>query len=260
MKQTFITLLLVLTLGTNTEALAQRHRHTPRVEAVSQKTKASDRSHKAAAEKAQNGGIEAFSDTTSSADDTVDTAVVDTTYTSGYHVQEDDFNESPWFVKAITGALGVGAVIFALLIVVLVFLFLVSPFIIIILVLRYLIRRHNDNVRLAEKAMESGQAVPSGAKIAKHRTYSNEDQWQRGIKTASIGLGLMALFWFIGAEQLVGVGVLILCMGAGQMLIGRTSRRNESPIYEEFEDEKQDSYEEESTENKTQNTDNQPQA
>ena len=260
MKQTFITLLLVLTLGTNTEALAQRHRHTPRVEAVSHKAKASDRSHKAAAEKAQNGGIEAFSDTTSSADDTVDTAVVDTTYTSGYHVQEDDFNESPWFVKAITGALGVGAVIFALLIVVLVFLFLVSPFIIIILVLRYLIRRHNDNVRLAEKAMESGQAVPSGAKIAKHRTYSNEDQWQRGIKTASIGLGLMALFWFIGAEQLVGVGVLILCMGAGQMLIGRTSRRNESPIYEEFEDEKQDSYEEESTEKKTQNTDNQPQA
>ena len=260
MKQTFITLLLVLTLGTNTEALAQRHRHTPRVEAVSHKAKASDRSHKAAAEKAQNGGIEAFSDTTSSADDTVDTAVVDTTYTSGYHVQEDDFNDSPWFVKAITGALGVGAVIFALLIVVLVFLFLVSPFIIIILVLRYLIRRHNDNVRLAEKAMESGQAVPSGAKIAKHRTYSNEDQWQRGIKTVSIGLGLMALFWFIGAEQLVGVGVLILCMGAGQMLIGRTSRRNESPIYEEFEDEKQDSYEEESTENKTQNTDNQPQA
>ena len=260
MKQTFITLLLVLTLGTNTEALAQRHRHTPRVEAVSHKAKASDRSHKAAAEKAKNGGIEAFSDTTSSADDTVDTAVVDTTYTSGYHVQEDDFNDSPWFVKAITGALGVGAVIFALLIVVLVFLFLVSPFIIIILVLRYLIRRHNDNVRLAEKAMESGQAVPSGAKIAKHRTYSNEDQWQRGIKTVSIGLGLMALFWFIGAEQLVGVGVLILCMGAGQMLIGRTSRRNESPIYEEFEDEKQDSYEEESTENKTQNTDNQPQA
>ena len=260
MKQTFITLLLVLTLGTNTEALAQRHRHTPRVEAVSHKAKASDRSHKAAAEKAQNGGVEAFSDTTSSADDTVDTAVVDTTYTSGYHVQEDDFNDSPWFVKAITGALGVGAVIFALLIVVLVFLFLVSPFIIIILVLRYLIRRHNDNVRLAEKAMESGQAVPSGAKIAKHRTYSNEDQWQRGIKTVSIGLGLMALFWFIGAEQLVGVGVLILCMGAGQMLIGRTSRRNESPIYEEFEDEKQDSYEEESTENKTQNTDNQPQA
>lgn len=259
MKQTFITLLLVLTLGTIHVAQAQRHRHTPRTETVSHKAKASDRSHKAAAEKAQNGGIEAFSDTTSSADDTVDTAVVDTTYTSGYHVQEDDFNESPWFVKAITGALGVGAVIFALLIVVLVFLFLVSPFIIIILVLRYLIRRHNDNVRLAEKAMESGQAVPSGAKIAKHRTYSNEDQWQRGIKTASIGLGLMALFWFIGAEQLVGVGVLILCMGAGQMLIGRTSRRNESPIYEEFEDEKQDSYEEEATENKTQNTDNQPQ-
>ena len=256
MKQTFITLLLVLTLGTIHVAQAQRHRHTPRTETVSHKAKASDRSHKAAAEKAKNGGIEAFSDTTSSADDTVDTAVVDTTYTSGYHVQEDDFNDSPWFVKAITGALGVGAVIFALLIVVLVFLFLVSPFIIIILVLRYLIRRHNDNVRLAEKAMESGQAVPSGAKIAKHRTYSNEDQWQRGIKTVSIGLGLMALFWFIGAEQLVGVGVLILCMGAGQMLIGRTSHSNDSAIHDEFQEKDQVPDQKEPTEDKPQNTDN----
>lgn len=256
MKQTFITLLLVLTLGTNTEALAQRHRHTPRVEAVSRKAKASDRSHKAAAEKAQNGGIEAFSDTTSSADDTVDTAVVDTTYTSGYHVQEDDFNDSPWFVKAITGALGVGAVIFALLIIVLVFLFLVSPFIIIILVLRYLIRRHNDNVRLAEKAMESGQAIPSSARFANKRTYTNEEQWQRGIKTASTGLGLIALFWIIGAEQLIGVGVLVLCMGAGQMLIGRTSHSNDSAIHDEFQEKDQVPDQKEPTENKLQDTDN----
>lgn len=260
MKQTFITLLLVLTLGTNTEALAQRHRHTPRVEAVSQKTKQSDKSYKKASDKTQDNGIEAYSDTTSIDDDADNTAAIDTAYTSGFNLDDDDFEDNPWFLKAITGTMGAGAVVFAFLVVLLVFLSLVSPFIIIILVLRYLIRRHNDNVRLAEKAMESGQAVPSGAKIAKHRTYSNEDQWQRGIKTASIGLGLIALFWFIGAEQLVGVGVLILCMGAGQMLIGRTSRRNESPIYEEFEDEKQDSYEEESTENKTQNTDNHPQA
>ena len=57
MKQTFITLLLVLTLGTIHVAQAQRHRHTPRTETVSHKAKASDRSHKAAAEKAQNGGV-----------------------------------------------------------------------------------------------------------------------------------------------------------------------------------------------------------
>ena len=241
-------------------AQAQRHRHTPRAETVSHKAKASDKSRKAAAEKAQNGGIEAFSDTTSSADDTVDTAVVDTTYTSGYHVQEDDFNESPWFVKAITGTLGVGAVIFALLIVVLVFLSLVSPFIIIILVLRYLIRRHNDNVRLAEKAMESGQAIPSSTRFANKRTYTNEEQWQRGIKTASTGLGLIALFWTIGAEQLIGVGVLVLCMGAGQMLIGRTSHSNDSAIHDEFQEKDQVPDQKEPTENKPQDTDNHLQA
>ena len=260
MKQTFITLLLVLTLGTIHVAQAQRHRHTPRVEAVSQKTKQSDKSYKKAADKTQDNGIEAYSDTTSIDDDADNTAAIDTAYTSGFNLDDDDFEDNPWFLKAITGAMGAGAVIFALLIVVLVFLFLVSPFIIIILVLRYLIRRHNDNVRLAEKAMESGQAVPSGAKIAKHRTYSNEDQWQRGIKTASTGLGLIALFWIIGAEQLIGVGVLVLCMGAGQMLIGRTSHSNDSAIHDEFQEKDQVPDLKEPTEDKPQDTDNHPQA
>ena len=66
----------------------------------------------------------------------------------------------------------------------------------------------------------------------------------------------MALFWFIGAEQLVGVGVLILCMGAGQMLIGRTSHSNDSAIHDEFQEKDQVPDQKEPTEDKPQDTDN----
>ena len=108
--------------------------------------------------------------------------------------------------------------------------------------------------------MESGQAMPSSARLVNKRTYTNEEQWQRGIKTASIGLGLIALFWTIGAEQLIGVGVLVLCMGAGQMLIGRTSHSNDSAIHDEFQEKDQVPDQKEPTENKPQDTDNHPQA
>ena len=50
MKQLLITIAMVLALGMNVEAAAQKHRHTPRTEQVDS-TKAKD-------------AIEAFSDTT----------------------------------------------------------------------------------------------------------------------------------------------------------------------------------------------------
>jgi len=136
MKQTLIALLLVLTLGTTDVVVAQRHRHTPRTEALSGKSNPDDKAHQTSAGKAKDEGIDAFSDTTSAADATVmDTT--DTTYTSSYDDDADDFNDASWFVKAITGTLGASAVLFALLIIVLIFLLLISPFIVVVLVLRH---------------------------------------------------------------------------------------------------------------------------
>ena len=252
MKQTLIALLLVLTLGTTDVVVAQRHRHTPRTEALSGKATPDDKAHQTAAGKAKDEGIDAFSDTTSAADATVmDTT--DTTYTSSYDDDVDDFNDASWFIKAITGTLGASAVLFALLIIVLIFLLLISPFIVVVLVLRYLFKRHNDKVLLAEKAMESGQAIPSEAKPRTSRSYTREGQWQRGIRNVSIGLGLMGLFWFIDAEGLIGVGVLVLCMGAGQMFIARTSRGMTPPNADDMTDEDQ-TYDEKPAANEQQET------
>ena len=259
MKQTLIALLFVLTFGTVPGAMAKYHRHTPRTEAVHHTAKSSTQAAQTADNSAKDKGIEAFSDTTSTDDAAEDTAVVDTTYTSGTAVYSNDWNDTPWFLKAVTGTLGVGAVIFALLIVVLVFLFLIAPFIIIALVLRYLIRRHNDKVMLTEKAIESGRPIPSVVKSQTQYRYSNEQQWQRGVKTAATGLGLMLLFAFLGAEQLIGVGALVLCMGAGQMIIGKTSRKKDTETHDDFSDRMPEFKEEKDTEVASNNDETHPQ-
>ena len=74
MKQLLLTIVLVLALSMNVEAIAQKHRHTPRTEQVDS-TKAKD-------------AIEAFSDTTTVADDS-------DSITSHRHIEysEDDAKE-----------------------------------------------------------------------------------------------------------------------------------------------------------------------
>lgn len=209
MKQILMALTVALTLSTSMQAGVRLHRHTPRTEAVATKP-----------DSAKNQGVEAFSDTTSNYNQAAD----DTTYTSSPTKSYDhdyDIDGSNWFFKAIGGALGVGGFFVVVLILLLGALICLAPLIVVILVIRYLIKRHNDSVKLAEKAMETGQPIPNTIKPTK--IYTSEEQWQRGIKNASIGLGLMILFWFIDADSIIGVGALVLCMGLGQMFIARTS-------------------------------------
>lgn len=210
MKQILMALTVALTLSTSMQAGVRLHRHTPRTEAAATK-----------ADSAKNQGVEAFSDTTSSYNQAADDTTYTSTPASSHYDHDYDFNDSNWFVKAIAGTMGVGGIIIVILILLLGALICLAPLIVVILVIRYLIKRHNDSVKLAEKAMETGQPIPNTIKPTK--IYTSEEQWQRGIKNASIGLGLMILFWFIDADSIIGVGALILCMGLGQMFIARTS-------------------------------------
>ena len=113
---------------------------------------------------------------------------------------------------------GVGGVLLASLILLIVALFLLAPLIILALILRYFIKRHNDRVTLAEKAMESGQQIPESMKPVDKQ--SDEYLWKRGVKNAAIGAGLIIMFWFWGSDALAGIGALVLCYGLGQMFLG----------------------------------------
>lgn len=226
MKKILFSLVAIMLLGSTVPMEAQRHRHTPRTTVVDD-TKADN-------------GIEAYSDTSSTAQP-LDTAAYSTT------TDADDINDSnrfdpsrfsdpfSWF--AFLGTSGFVGILITVLLIGVVLLFLFMPLIIVLLIIRYLVRRHNDRVRLAEKAMEQGQ--PIGESDMPLNKKSSDYLWRRGVRNVSIGAGLALFFWFLGADSLVGIGLLVACLGVGQMFM---VRYNYDSKFKRKEEEQKDDY------------------
>ncbi|WP_321977628.1 DUF6249 domain-containing protein [Prevotella sp.] len=208
MKKILLSLVAVMLLGSTVPMDAQRHRHTPRTTVVDD-TK-------------DDNGIEAYSDTSSTAQPLDSTA---------YSTSDDadDINDSnrfdpsrfsdpfSWF--AFLGTSGFVGILLTILLLGVGLLFLFMPLIIVLLIMRYMVRRHNDRVRLAEKAMEQGQPISEGEMPLNKK--SPDYLWRRGVRNVSIGAGLALFFWFLGADPLVGIGLLVACLGLGQMFMVR---------------------------------------
>lgn len=234
MKQYLIVLSLMLTLGLVSADAKPKHRHhqpappstvvTPSAQAVPDST--------------ANDEVVAFSDTTSIA------GVDDSDFWDDEDVSlsPDDYDDPfSWFDAVFTHKKEtVGAMIgLVVIILIICFFFLLLPLIIVILLLRYLVKRHNRNIDMRQQRMANAagtQGPPpapdaamgpdaQGPDMGTVPPVSEKDEmWQRGIKNTSIGVGIMALFWIMGAHGLIGIGILVACLGIGQMIIGRTSK------------------------------------
>ena len=211
MKQKLLIFVLMMTLGTMVVNAQPKHRH----HAVAAQTAV-------AADTTAKDEIEAFSDTTSVAEEnsTVPRVYVD----DDFDFVSDNFEDIPdWLVNFLGGSLGVVGGIFLILMLIIAVFLALAPFIAIVLILRYLIRRHNDRVMLAQKAMETGQ--PSPEELVPTDKQSDEYLRRRGIRNIWIGIGMGMMFGIWGADMLTGVGVLVLCYGIGQVMIARSSRK-----------------------------------
>ena len=219
MKKILLSLAVLMALGISAPVSAQRHRHTPRTEAVSHQAKTNEPK---TVDNGKNGGegIEAYSDTTSVANNdsayaaSDDTEPVDDSNRYSPSRFSDPFS---WFAFLCSSSFM--GVLFTLIVILMGLLFLFMPIIIVLLIIRYFIRRHNDRVRLAEKAMEQGKPLTEEEMPLSKK--SPDYMWRRGVRNVSIGLGLMLFFWFLGATPLVGIGGLVACLGAGQMFMVR---------------------------------------
>lgn len=209
MKHYLIALAFMLSLNASAASVQPRHRHHAPVEAVD-----------TVKDTTNVKGLEAFSDTTAAGlAGTEDTSYTSQTF-SGFDSGNSFVNE--FVEKLLGGTIGVGAVLLVIFILLIVFLILAAPFIILILIIRYIIKRHNSRVQLAEKAMEAGQPIPDAIKPAAPETP--DYYWNKGIRNVAIGVGLMVMFGVWGVDVLVGVGALIACYGAGQMIIAKTNK------------------------------------
>lgn len=223
MKKILLSMAVLLAFGSSVPASAQRHRHTPRTETVAKQNDGNTKPQASSGDEASAGtagdkGIEAYSDTSSVAavDSTADTGTAAGTVSDSNRYDPSRFDDPfSWFAfLCSTGFIGV-------LVISLFLLFLFLPLIIVLLILRYFVKRHNDRVRLAEKAMEEGRPLADEQMPLSRR--SSESMWRRGVKNVSIGIGLMVFFWCLGANSVVGIGGLLACMGGGQMFMARYS-------------------------------------
>lgn len=215
MKQYLLACLMLLAIGVNGSEARGHHRHHAPVTGV------------ATAADSLNQGVEAYSDTTSVASAPADSMAED----SGYNAAADDdaywddadsdfvVEEIPSWLRNLGGSVGATAIVIVVIFCVLFFILL--PVIVVIMVLRHIIKRHNDKVALAEKAVENGQPIPEEQMHANRQ--SPEYLWKAGIRHVAMGVGLMVMFAIWGSETLMGIGGLLVCLGVGQLVMAKTS-------------------------------------
>lgn len=203
-RYTFLTIMAAMMLSVTMPATAQQHRHHP----VAQQTVQ-------VADTTDDNGIEAFSDTTSVAP--AQSASTQTqTYTVDYDEDIDDlFSGTPLDIWAKTIGFGIGGIFLAIFILLLIFLLCISPFIILALIIRMLIKRHNDNVTLAAKAVEQGQPLPE------ENVEIDTQYREKGVKNTSIGIGLLFMGAILEVPVFAAIGALVACYGLGYIYISR---------------------------------------
>ena len=107
------------------------------------------------------------------------------------------------------------------------FLFFITPIVLIILIFYFRNKNRKQRYLLMQQALAAGQPLPK--KVFKE--VALPDNRVKGIKNIALGLGLALFLWMLTGEFSIGcIGLLILCIGVGQVVIHYTTpRRPETP-------------------------------
>ena len=200
MKQLLITIAMVLALSMNAEAAAQKHRHTPRTEQVDS-TKTKD-------------AIEAFSDTTSTSEDSIAARTKTVTITSS------GIDDPDQVIKEVLSNIGEKEIAGIFIVLGTLFiLFVLLPIIIIIAVVFFINRNRRERLKLAEMAMKNGQPIPD--QLLKEEAVQNDSEYRKGVRQMFTGLGLAIFLGIVAGGVGFGIGALVFCIGLGKWYIAR---------------------------------------
>ena len=225
MKKAILALALVMSMGATQVSWASsapKHRYHPTAQQVDQQhpqEKTADGKTASAEQKASaqdDGPLEAYSDTACA--DTAINDACDYDDTRAYHSKYslENYDDPFDFIGSVFGSGMLGVVV--IFCVIFGLLFILAPLIVFILLIRYLVRRHNDRIKLAEMAMEKGINVPENDRPIDKQ--SDEYLVKRGLRNVFLGAGLCAMFSWWSVDFLAGIGALIGFYGLGQTLIG----------------------------------------
>ncbi len=205
MKKYLFAIAMVLSLSMNADAAAQKHRHSPRTEQVD-------------STKNNRDAIEAFSDTTAVAGDSIDT------YSHRHHISftADDEDVKGIFEEAFSGFDGKALTGVLIVLGTLFILFVLFPIIIIIAVIYFINRNRKDRIKLAQMAMEKGQPIPDELLKEKQASWDRSD-YQTGLRQMFTGVGLAIFLGIVAGKVGFGIGALVFFIGLGKWFIARQS-------------------------------------
>ena len=207
MKKYLIAIAMVLTLGQNADATAQKHRHTPRTEQVDSSKNKKD-------------AIEAFSDTTSAADaeDAEDDKYI--TYRRGTtYSSSGDGEELKEVMESVGGIfrpmLAVGIVAFVVI-------FFLLPLLIIVTIIYFVNKNRKERYKLAQMAIQNGQPIPDEILKDNDSTFLTSE-YRAGIRQMFVGVGLAIFLGIIIGKIGIGIGALVFFIGLGKWFVARQS-------------------------------------
>jgi len=211
MKQLLIAIALVLSLSMNADAAAQKHRHTPRTEQVD-------------STKNNQNAIEAFSDTTATADDAED----EYSYRSGTTYSKGDVEEAKEIIDSLGGLVSSGMIVGIVAIVVI---FLLAPLLIIFLIFYFVNKNRRERYKLAQMAMQNGQPIPDDVlKGNQNLAAIDANDYTSGLRQIFLGIGLAIFLGIVAGKIGFGIGALVFFIGLGKVVIAKKSNPGNDPL------------------------------
>ena len=204
MKKYLIAIAMMLTLSMNADAAAQKHRHTPRTVQVD-------------STKNNRDAIEAFSDTTAIAGDSIDA------YANRHHISISADENVKGMVDEIFDNLdrnAIASMVFVIAIILI--MFVLAPILIIIAVFYFINKNRKDRIKLAQMAMEKGQPIPDELLREKQSSWEKSD-YQTGLRQMFTGVGLAIFLSIVAGKVGFGIGALVFFIGLGKWFIARQS-------------------------------------
>lgn len=114
--------------------------------------------------------------------------------------------------------------------VVLFIIFVLAPLVILGLLLWFVYKNRKDRMRLAEMAMKNGQPIPDELVKPANTNATADELRARGIRQIFLGIGLIFLLGWVASKVGVGIGIVVLCIGLGNVFIARTTKNRENEL------------------------------
>ena len=166
--------------------------------------------------------IEAFSDTTSQDTSAIVIPPVPLDDAFDFGDIDDDFLSDNHGFFEIWQKNGEGIMGMFFVLAVLIILFVLSPIVIIGLILWFIYKNRKNRMRLAEMAMKNGQPIPDELVSIKPKTEG--EVREKGVRQVFLGIGLTFLLGWAAGKIGAGIGILVLCIGLGNLLIAKTAK------------------------------------